>query len=200
MEKLIARLLPSNPRRIAKEFAHLGWIGFWVQAVLAAIPLLVLFYVLFLSSSAPDQRRGIALSEFLAFGSLLVLVFTTVWSYRYTRLATRMANPETRPPKSSVTQTLWIGVGASCLGIVFSILLMISKVGQLLITLLLLPQGGIPTSDPGAGVAAIDMVGLMAQLFTIAGEQTILGISLWLLYRMTQPAPRITYTRAYDHD
>ena len=70
---------PANPDRLAKQFSRLGWIGFWIQFALLAVPIILLVYVLFVSSPESAQRRGIDLSNYLSFGSLLVMVFTTVW-------------------------------------------------------------------------------------------------------------------------
>jgi len=44
---------PSNPESIARQFSRLGWIGFWIQVVLIILPIILLIYVLFISS--PDS-------------------------------------------------------------------------------------------------------------------------------------------------
>jgi hypothetical protein len=43
---------PANPQSLAKQFTRLGWIGFWMQLALLAVPILLLVYVLIL-----DQPR-----------------------------------------------------------------------------------------------------------------------------------------------
>jgi hypothetical protein len=126
-----------------------------------------------------------------------ILAFTIVWCYRYTRLGRRMAAPTKRPPKASVIRTLWIGVVASGLGILFSMLLMVFEVGRLLFVFLGAPQGGAPVvqvdkSDPGRWVSAIDMVKILADLSVLSAELIVLAITLWLLFRITQ------FEKAYD--
>ena len=187
---LKTKLLSSKPRKLAKVFARLGWIGFWLQVVLAALPILLMIYVLFFCPSASIQRSGMGLIEYLGLVGLCILFFTTIWSYRYTRLAKKMADPELRPPKASVVNILWTGLVASCLGILLSMLLMVFEVGRLLFVFLRAPQGGVQvmqteTYDSSTWVSAIDMVGLMADLSVLAAELIVLAFTLWLLFRMT---------------
>jgi hypothetical protein len=187
---LNAKSAPAGPRGIAKAFQRLGWTGFWLQVVLATLPILLMIYVLFFCESAAVQRRGLGLTEYLGLIGLLILLFTIVWSYRYTRLAKRMADPQRRPPRPAVIRTLWVGLWASCLGILFSMLLMMFEVGRLLFVFLRAPQGGIPvvqteTSTPSTWVSAIDMVSLLADLSVLAAELIVLAFTLWLLFRMT---------------
>ena len=184
---------PAEPENLSKQFSRLGWIGFWVQLALLAIPVLLLLYMLFFRSPESPQRMGIDLSNYLSYGSLLVLVFTTFWFLRYTRLGTRIANPESRPPQSSVMRTLWIGLWASCIGIFFSMLLMFNAVGRLLFVLLANPQTGLQIApdrggDPRLSLSAIDAISLTSLLVILATELMVLGFTLWLLFRTTRPS------------
>ena len=187
---------PSNPESLARQFSRLGWVGFWVQLVLISLPILLLLYVLFIASPESAQRKGIDLSNYLSYGSLLVMFFTIFWFYRYTRLGKRIPDPESRPPQSSVMRTLWIGLGASGLGILFSMILMINAVLRILFVLLATPQTGVPLAAPGGDPAktlsAIDAVSLTSLLFTLTAELIVLAFSLWLLFRVTRPSAEIT--------
>ena len=188
---------PANPDRLAKQFSRLGWIGFWIQAALLAVPIALLVYILFVSSPESAQRRGIDLSNYLSFGSLLVMVFTTFWFYRYTRLGKRIADPELRPPQSSALRTLWIGLWAGCLGIFFSMLLLLSAVGRMLFVLMANPQTGMQIAqglgtDPTKSLSAMDAVSLTSLLFLLTAELLVLTLSLWLLFRTTRPSAGIT--------
>ena len=187
---------PANPERLAKQFSRLGWIGFWIQFALLAVPIVLLVYVLFVSSPESAQRRGIDLSNYLSFGSLLVMVFTTFWFYRYTRLGKRIADPELRPPQSSALRTLWIGLWAGCLGIFFSMLLLLSAVGRMLFVLMANPQTGMQIAqglgtDPTKSLSAMDAVSLTSLLFLLTAELLVLTFSLWLLFRTTRPSAAI---------
>jgi len=188
-----AQWQPANSESLATQFSRLGWIGFWIQIALLAIPVLLLVYVLFLSSPESVQRRGIDLGNYLSFGSLLVMLFTTFWFFRYTRLGKRIADPELCPPQSSVVLTLWIGLWAGCLGILFSMLLLMSAVGRLLFVMMANPQTGIQIAqalggDPAKSLSAMDAASLMSLLFVLTAELVVLTLSLWLLFRTTRPS------------
>jgi hypothetical protein len=187
-----AQRKPLNPKSLARHFSRLGWTGFWLQLALLLVPIILLLYVLFIGSAESAQRKGINLGNYLSYGSLLVMLFTTFWFYRYTRLAKQIANPESCPPESSVLQTLWIGLGAGALGIFFSMILMTNAVLRLLFILLATPQTGVPFTalggDPSQTLSAIDAVSLTTLLLILTAELIVLAFSLWLLFQATRPA------------
>lgn len=182
---------------LARGFSRFGWTGFWLQLVLGALPVGLMVYVLFFCPTTRQQPSGLGIGGYVGLLGFLILAFTIFWCYRYTRLGKHMAAPTKRPPKASVIRTLWIGVVASCLGILFSMLLMVFEVGRLLFVFLRAPQGGAPVvqvdkSDPSRWVSAIDMVKILADLSVLSAELVVLAITLWLLFRITQ------YEKAYD--
>jgi hypothetical protein len=184
-------LRPSATDSLARAFARLGRLGFWMQIAIGAIPLTLTLYAFAFGTARPaGTRSGFPLIQYLTIASLLVLAFTTVWFYRYTRLARRLADPMRRPTEHSLQRTVWIGVMASAIGIVFSMLVMFFEVGQLLIYFLRAPQAGIPVVQTTAGgpaswVSAADIFSLMALLLTMFVEIAVLMIGLWLLLRTT---------------
>lgn len=182
---------PVKPERLSKQFSRLGWLGFWIQVAMLAIPLLLLVYVLFLRSPGSAQRMGIDLSNYLSYGSLLLMVFTAFWFFRYTRVGKRIADPELRPPRASVERTLWVGVWASGLGIAFSMVLLFSAAGRMLFILLANPQTGLmvapgPGGDPVQSISAMDAISLTSLLVILSAELIVLGFSVWLLFRTTK--------------
>jgi hypothetical protein len=182
---------PVKPERLSKQFSRLGWLGFWIQIAMLAIPLLLLVYVLFLRSPDSAQRVGIDLSNYLSYGSLLVMVFTTLWFLRYTRIGKRIADPELRPPRAAVERTLWVGLWASGVGIAFSMVLLFSATGRMLLTLLANPQTGLmiapgPGGNPVQSISAMDAISLTSLLVILAAELVVLGFSVWLLFRTTK--------------
>jgi len=123
----------------------------------------------------------------------LVLAFTTFWFFRYTRVSKRIADGALDAPLSSVERTLWVGVWASCLGVVFSIVLMFSAIGRLLFVLLATPQTGLQIApalgqDPVQSLSAIDAMSLTALLVILVAELMVLALSLWLLFRTSRLA------------
>jgi hypothetical protein len=190
-KRMIEGLHTSKLDNLAKTFARLGRIGFWVQVVLGAIPVVLMLYVFTFSGTTSGPRVGLPVVEYLTLVSLLVLVFTTFWFHRYTRLAKTLADPSTGPTESAVLATVWTGLVASSLGILFSMLVMLIEVGQLLFYFLAAPQGGIPAIQTTLGesaswVSAVDLVSLMALLLALAAEVIALVLGLWLMFRTTQ--------------
>lgn len=175
--------------KVAKSFIRLGWIGFWVQLVLAIIPLFLLGYLVFGKATGATARLD--LTDYLALLGLVVLGFTTLWSLRYAGLGKRMADPNRRPLKSKLAKVLRIGVWASALGIAISLVLLFAEVLRLLFLFMTAPQGGVPVVQTQVDnrtdwVSAIDVVSLLADLCTLTGELMVLGFTLWLLYRVSR--------------
>jgi hypothetical protein len=193
-------LSSSGGRSLARAFSRLGWVGFWMQIAIGSIPVALIFYGLLVDRiSGGRTRGGIALVEYLTLGSVLILAFTTIWFYRYTRLAKRIGDPEHRPPQSALQRAAWTGVAAGTLGIVFSMLIVLFEVAQLLLYFLRVPQAGVPvvqTTTGGAAtwVSAADIVSLLALVLTMFVELAVLALSLWLLFRSTVAS--VEYPRA----
>jgi hypothetical protein len=179
---------------VSRAFSRLGWLGFWLQIGIGAVPIALLIYAaLFGGGDGVGTRGGFAPIGYLTIGSVLVLAFTTVWFYRYTRLARRMADPDRRPSFRSLQRAAWIGAAASTLGIVFSALVMMFEVVQLLLYFLRAPQAGVPviqttSSGSASWVSAGDMVSLLGLILTMQVEIVVLTLSLWLLFRATAKA------------
>lgn len=181
---------------LAGTFRRLGRVGFWTQVVLGTFPVILMVYVFVFtgSLSVPGTRAGLPVIEYLTALNLLVLVFTTIWFFRYRGLATRIADPAARPTRASLLRTVWTGLVASSLGAVFSMVLLLLEVGQLLFYFLTAPQGGIPTIQAapagaaGSWVSAVDVASLMALLFTLSAEVIALVLGLWLLARTSRSA------------
>ncbi|MGI9523150.1 MAG: DUF3611 family protein [Hyphomicrobiaceae bacterium] len=174
--------------RLAGQFRRLGWIGFWIQIVLLIFPIALVLYVLVLSSPTSANSAGINLRNYLSYGGLLVLVFTTAWFYRYTRLGRKMSESFDPPMVADVLRIVWVGIWAGCVGVGFSMLMLVHTVSRMLFTLLATPQIGLivaPSSggDPTQSVSAADAVSLTAVVLVLAAELIVLGLSLWLLYR-----------------
>jgi hypothetical protein len=192
MLQALRRILrPSINDSLANAFSRLGWIGFWIQIAIGIIPLTLIIYA-FISgqSTGGGTRRGLLLVGYLTIAGFLVLIFTTIWSYRYTRLAERISDSARRPSVFLVQKSAWIGVASSALGIVFSMLVILFEVAQLLIYFLRAPQAGVPVIQTTGGgqaswVSAADIMHLMALVVSTFGEFTVLAFSLWLLFRTT---------------
>lgn len=200
LKELMESLRRSGIQNLAKTFSRLGWIGFWVQIVVGSIPLLLMAYAFVFTRSPSGPRAGLAIVEYLTVASLLILIFTIVWFHRHTRLAKRIADPQTCPPVSSVIRSVWTGLMASSIGLLFSMIVMMIETGHMLFYFLAAPQGGVPViqttgADPVSWVSAVDMMSLTALSLSVFTELVVLILSLWLLFRTMQvsaefpPAP-----------
>jgi DNA invertase Pin-like site-specific DNA recombinase len=151
-------------------------------------------------SAMKAAATGVNLGNYVSLGSLLVMIFTTYWFFRYVRLGERLKDPAEPPPRSSVVSTLWIGLWAGCLGIVFSILLLLAAAWRILFVLLTNPQSGMliapAGTNPAYSLSAIDAVSLTLLIIGLAIELMVLGLTLWLLYRTTLPTPANTEVTA----
>lgn len=173
---------------LALTFQRTGRIGFWSQFWLATFPIAAMIFVLFFAGSLAGTRSGSRLIEWLTYGNILLLIFTTWWFSRYRRLGKEIGEPATRPTHEVVVGKVWTGLVASTLGIASSILVMLFDVGQIFFYFLTAPQAGVPTLQMGGGtfVSAIDMASLFALVLVMAAEVLATLMGLWLLFRTSQ--------------
>ena len=183
---------PKNPAQLGATFTKLGWLGFIIQLVLLTVPLILALYMFFGFSPQSAARKGIDLSNYLSYGSLIVTIFTAVWFFRYTQLGRRIAagDPELSGP--GVLKTVWIGIWAGGLGILFSMLQLFSAAGRILFVMLANPQTGLMVSpqmggNPNQSISALDGISLLTLLILLTAELVVLGLSMWLLYRTATP-------------
>jgi Protein of unknown function (DUF3611) len=186
--KLQNAVKPSQDSSLAKAFSRLGWTGVWLQLAFGSLPVILMAYYFLFSRSTADPGDGLPFVAYLTIVDLLILAFTTFWSYRYTRLAKKMRDPARRPTESSITGTVWTGVVASTLGMLFSMIVMLIEAANMLFYFLKAPQAGMPviqTSGTEAvhWVSSVDMLSLMALIFMLLAEQIVMMFSLWLLFR-----------------
>ena len=190
IENLNDPLKETTYSGLALTFHRLGWCGFWTQVVIGAIPTVLMSYLFFFASTSEGPRAGFRFVEYLTLASLVVLLFTTIWFFRYTRLAKRITTPEHRPTNDFLSRTTWTGIIASTIGVLISIVVMLVEVAHVLFFFLSVPQAGIPIiqavdGDRANWVSAVDMVSLMALTITLFAEVIILICSLWLLFQVS---------------
>jgi hypothetical protein len=203
LETLTESMQSSRSESLAKAFSRWGWSGFWALVGMGALPLIIMLYT-FVFSGTPSgsSRSGLPLVHFLSTLGLLLLVFLTAWFYRYTRIAKRIQDPEKRPSESSLRRTVWIGVVATNLAILFSMLVLLFEVGTLLFYFLSAPQAGLPTvqttTELASWVSAVDMMNLMSVILSLGGEIFALIFGLLLLFRTLQaPTPSTEGSEAH---
>jgi hypothetical protein len=196
LQRLRDAIRPSKGRSLARAFSRLGWVGFWLQVVFGSIPIIGMVYYFVLTRSPTLSRSGLPFVEYLTIANVLLLIGTTLWSYRYTRLGRRMLDPEKRPSESEIIGTVWTGVVATTTGMLFSMIVILIEAANLLLYFLKAPQAGIPviqTSGTEAvhWVSSVDMVSLMALILILCAELVVLIFSLWLLFQATLGSPEL---------
>jgi hypothetical protein len=196
LEELTESLRPSRTETLAKAFSRWGRSGFWALVVMGALPLIIMVYTfVFTGQPAGSSRSGLPLVQFFSTAGLLLLVFLALWFHRYTRIAVRLQDPAKQPSDASLRKTVWTGVVAASIAILFSMLVLLLEVGTLLFYFLSAPQAGVPTvQTTGAAVAtwvsAVDMMNLLSVILTLGGEIFALIFGLLLLFRTIQDAPQ----------
>jgi hypothetical protein len=160
-------------------------------------------YYFTFSRTSSISRGGLPFIEYFTIADLLILFFTIFWSYRYTRLGKQMMDPQRRPSESTVIGTVWTGVIACTVGMLFSMFVLLVEAANMLFYFLEAPQGGIPVVQTSGAesvnrVAAVDMVSIMALILTLFAELIVLVFSLWLLFRTTMGSPE--FPQATDRE
>jgi hypothetical protein len=191
LTKLIDTMHVAKIDGLAATFQRSGRVGFWAQIVLGSFPIILMLFIFTFTGNVTGPRAGLPIVGWLTMLNMAVLVFTTIWFFRYVALGKKIADPATRPTESAVAGTVWTGVIASSLGIIFSLVVMLVEVGQLLFYFLAAPQGGIPTlqttpsSIDGSWVSAVDLASLLMLVLMLAAEVIATILGMWLLFRTT---------------
>ncbi len=183
-------ITPAKGTSLARSFSRLGWFGFWTQVALGALPVAVMAYYMLFSRVISNVRTGLAFVEWLAIINLAILAFTLFWSYRYTRLARRIDDPQRRPEEAVVHRAAWTGVVASTIGLGFSTLVLLIESATILFYFLKAPQAGMPVMQTSGveglhWVSTVDVLSIVALVFMLIAELIALIFSLWLLFRTT---------------
>lgn len=182
-----------STQQIARSFRWMGWTGFWLQAFLGFIPMLVVVTnVIF--KPASQRIRGFSMGLWLAIACILILVFSIYWCFRYVQLGGRIAERDQRPAKAEVVHALKWGLVAnlSIIGIAVSIAFV--RVGQLTYKMLTVPQGATvvapnqvgTTIGPGALVTPSNMIAIQAAVCAIAAGLVGVIVALLLIYQVGQ--------------
>lgn len=190
IRKIQDAVSPSKGSSLARAFWRLGWTGFWTQVVLGSLPVVLMVYYLVFTKVSSETRRGVPFIEILTIANLALLAFTILWSFRYTRLAKRIEDPQRRPAEAAVSRTVWTGVTASSIALIFSAIVLLIETATLLFYFLKAPQGGMPVIQTSGAesihwVSAIDALSIVALTLTLLAEVFVLILSLWLLFRTT---------------
>ncbi len=178
---------PQTVKKIAAQLRRIGWVGFWLQLVLAVVSTLIfLFAIPFASTGASNPGTGGSL--LFAIGGLLVLYGSTFWSFRYVTIARKLKNPDLRPKKIETIKTIRWGIMASLTGMGLSVLGAESIAGTLLGKSLSLAQPFAVYSPDALSkiIQPLDIFIVLANTHTITAHFIGMLGSLMLLSQITK--------------
>lgn len=172
---------------LGDTFRLVGWIGFWVQLVLGMLPILIGLWVV-TASSGTTLARSINWAGMLATVSVVILLFTILWSLNYVRIGRRMQASEHGRSQKGLSRAVGFGVAASCVGIAISAIVLLVEATQIVIAFLQAPQGGVPVIQTSADnpywISAVDAISLLGVSIALSAEVIVLVLGLYLLLRI----------------
>jgi hypothetical protein len=169
--------------RVARRLRLLGWIVFWVQAILAGFSAIIL--ILFAAFRPQQQNvgviQGMQFGVFFAIAGLMTLILGAYFAWRFTRVA-RLLQAETssnRPSQSATLRVVRLGLIANLTGMLLTILGTQAMVGTTLLQSLAQPLGSFFYA-PGQIVEAIDLLVVQANTNTITAHFVGIAAAIWL--------------------
>ncbi len=181
--------VPSAIKRVAYNLRITGWIGFWVQLVLAVVSSLTFLFAVTSAQvpTTPDtaaNNPGTGGGILFAVCSLLVLYGSIYQAFRYTRLSKQLQepNPNLRPKKAETIKILRFGLLVSLVGLLLSVLGAEAITGSLLAKSLAQGQSIYnPAINLRQFIQPLDIFVVLANTHSITAHFAGIGISLWLL-------------------
>lgn len=180
-----------NVLRVILALRKWGWGSFWSQLVLAIIASIILIATIPFANrvaSTPNNvpvpsSPGIGMGILFTVIGLLIVYFSSFWSFGYTRLAQKLrgTNGGERPSKVQTLQSLKRGVIINLIGMPVTLIGANAIVGALTIKSLTPQTGGFITIT----VQPIDMLVVQASIMVILAHFISLFSSLWLLNRVS---------------
>lgn len=184
----------SGIQHIAGLFQRIGWVSFWIQVVLGVISIVTLVFAnSFRSVPTASVASGINFGLFCAFLGLLLLALSIYFSFRYTRISRqlRFSQPEARPKKSEVVQSLKLGITVCLVGTLLTLVSANAVVGGLAskASRLASPLGGL-TGQQSDFVNTLDMFTVQAIMLILLALFVGVVAPLWLLSQMFRSSQR----------
>ena len=182
----------SNLKQVSKTFRLVGWVSFWVQAVLAIISG-VIFAFAGVALAMGRQTAGESAANpatgggvLFALVSLGILLYGIYQSFDYVRMGRRIReeNPNLRPKKSDTIKFLWRSLTIRGVGLLMAVVAAEAIAGVLL-GKSFMAVGAI--FSPGSQLQLIqplDIFLVLANTHLITAHFVGVGSTLWLLKRI----------------
>jgi hypothetical protein len=173
-------------RKIARDFRFYGWIGFWMQLVMAFLAAIALLFAISGQAFSSEPYSGTSVAIFWAVCGIALLVTHILFDMRYIRIAKGLLHEpgaHLHPHESGAIRLLRLGALIGFAGILVALFGSGSSVGVLVAKTVSQPPG-IAITDPNKIVRAMDVFVVLANLTLIAAHVTGTAIAFWLLDRV----------------
>ena len=169
-------------QKISNIFRLVGWIAFWVGLGLSVASGIALLFAISGRNFANEANPALGVGIFWAICGLLALLFGVFLSFRYTRIAKGLANPNSavHPSKADTVQVLRLALITGLVGILLCLLGGGASLGVLLAKSVSQPPG-VAITDPYKIIRALDVFVVLANFNGIAGHFVNLVAALGLL-------------------
>lgn len=178
-------------KNLGGSFRLVGWISFWIQAVLGVVSggLVLMAFIASVSdrSQASNPLGGLGL--LFTVGGLLAMGVSAFWSFRYTRWGRRFLAPaEAFPSKAETLKFIKLVLVTDLAGILITFIAVFASVGVSIGKILANGAVSFPQSSRQL-VEPIDLLLIQGCVNVLAGLFAGVVASLWLLQRTTQQRP-----------
>jgi hypothetical protein len=174
-------------KKASSELRLVGWIGFWLQLILAVVSTLIFLFAI-PAANMGVKNPGTGGSLFFAVCGLLGLYVSIYWFFKYVTIGRKLRNPDLRPKKADTIKSIQLGLIISSIGMAFTILGAESISGTLLGKSLAIAQPFAVYSPDTLSkiIQPIDIFIVLGNTHTITAHFLGLLGSLFLLYRTTK--------------
>lgn len=178
--------ISSALTKVAHAFRFYGWVGFWVQLMMAFLAAIALLLSISGRAFSSDATSGISFAIFWAVCGIVLLVIGILFNVRYIRIARGLMHEPgamLHPRKSKTVHLLRLGVLVGFTGILLALLGSGMSVGVLVAKTVSQPPG-VAILDPNKIVRAMDVLVVLANITLIAAHLAGTVIAFWLLDRV----------------
>ncbi|HEY9643807.1 MAG TPA: DUF3611 family protein [Coleofasciculaceae cyanobacterium] len=178
--------IPAALSKLAKTFRFSGWVGFWVQLVMAFGAAIALLLAISGQAFSSDTSSNTGLSIFWAMCGIALLVVGILFNVRYIRIAKGLLHEPgglLHPRKTGAIYLLRLSALIGFTGILLSLFGAGTSVGVLVAKTVSQPPG-VAILDPNKIVRAMDVFVVLANITLIAAHLVGTVIAFWLLDRI----------------
>lgn len=178
--------IPAPLVKLAHAFRFYGWIGVWIQLVMAFLAAIALLFAISGRAFSSDASSGTGIAIFWAICGIVLLVVGILFDIRYIRIAKGLMHEPgatLHPRKAGAIRLLRLGALIGFIGMLLALLGSGSSVGVLVAKTVSQPPG-VAILDPNKIVRAMDVFVVLANSTLIAAHLAGTVIAFWLLDRV----------------